>query len=143
MQHRRRKPESVNGAPLWRLYALRAGYLLLVVGLGSSIWPGIFHHDKPWGLMQGVVKCMLAALSLLAIVGLRYPLQMLPLLFFELAWKFIWLTVVALPLWSAHQMDADTLETTYECFIVVVYLIVIPWRYAFANYALKPGDRWR
>lgn len=74
-----------------RLHALRAGYLLLVVGLGLTVWPGVIHHDRPWELMQGVVHCMLAALSALAILGLRYPLQMLPLLFFELAWKTIWL----------------------------------------------------
>jgi len=126
-----------------RLYALRAGYLLLVVGLGLVIWPGIIHHEKPWTLMQGVVHCMLAAMSALAILGLRYPLQMLPLLFFEVAWKLLWLIVVALALWSAHQMDADTLETANDCLLVVVFLIVIPWPYVFANYVMKPGDRWR
>jgi len=126
-----------------RLYALRAGYLLLVVGLGMVIWPGIIHHEKPWTLMQGVVHCMLAAMSALAILGLRYPLQMLPVLFFEVVWKLLWLIVVALPLWSAHQMDADTLETANDCLLVVVFLIVIPWPHVFANYVMKPGDRWR
>ena len=128
---------------LLRLYALRAGYLLLVVGLGLTVWPGMIHHEKPWTLMQGVVHCMLAAMSALAILGLRYPLKMLPLLFFEVAWKAIWLVVVALPLWLAHRMDADTLETAYECLIVVVFLIVIPWPYVFAHYAAQRGDRWR
>jgi hypothetical protein len=125
-----------------RLYGLRAAYLVLVVGLGLTIWPGVIHHDRPWELMQGVVHCMLAALSLLAILGLRYPLQMLPLLFFELTWKAIWLLVVALPLWSAHRMDADTLETANECLIVVVFVFLIPWRYVFANYVARRGDRW-
>jgi hypothetical protein len=37
------------------------------------------------------------------------------------------------PLWSAHQMDAGTLEVAYECFIAVIFVIVIPWRYVFAN----------
>lgn len=133
----------MNQVSLLRLYALRAGYLLLVVGLGMVIWPGIIHHEKPWTLMQGVVHCMLAAMSALAILGLRYPLQMLPLLFFEVVWKLLWLIVVALPLWSAHQMDADTLETANDCLLVVVFLIVIPWPYVFANYVMKPGDRWR
>jgi hypothetical protein len=126
-----------------RLYALRAGYLLLVVGLGLTIWPGIIHHDQPWTLMQGVVHCMLAAMSLLAVLGLRYPLQMLPLLLFEVAWKSIWLIVVALPLWSAHRMDADTLETARECLMAAVFLIVIPSPWVFANYVTRPGDRWR
>ena len=133
----------MNQVSLLRFYALRAGYLLLVVGLGMVIWPGIIHHERPWTLMQGVVHCMLAAMSALAILGLRYPLQMLPLLFFEVVWKLLWLIVVALPLWSAHQMDADTLETANDCLLVVVFLIVIPWPYVFANYVMKPGDRWR
>jgi hypothetical protein len=133
----------MNQVSLLRLYALRAGYLLLVVGLGMVIWPGIIHHERPWTLMQGVVHCMLAAMSALAILGLRYPLQMLPLLFFEVVWKLLWLIVIALPLWSAHQMDADTLETANDCLLVVVFLIVIPWPYVFANYVMKPGDRWR
>jgi len=129
--------------PLWRLYALRAGYLLLVLGLGSVVWPGVIHHDKPWELMQGVVHCMLAAMSALALLGLRYPLRMLPLLFFEIAWKAIWLLVVALPAWRAHQMGPDTLETAFECLMAVVFLVVIPWGYVAANYGFGRGDRWR
>ena len=128
--------------PLWRLHALRAGYLLLVVGLGLEIWPGIIHHDRPWELMQGVVHCMLAALSALAILGLRYPLQMLPLLFFEVAWKAIWLVVVALPLWSAQRMDPDTLDTANDCLMAVIFVAVIPWPYVFAHYVTQRGDRW-
>jgi hypothetical protein len=46
---------------------------------------------------------VLGAVSALALLGLRYLLLLLPLLFFELAWKSIWLIVVAMPLWSANQ----------------------------------------
>lgn len=129
--------------PLWRLHALRAGYLLLVLGLGPIVWPGIIHHDKPWALMQGVVHCMLAAMSALALLGLRHPLRMLPLLLFEIAWKAIWLLVVALPLWRAHAMDPDTLETAYECLMAAVFVAVIPWGHVLANYGLAPSERWR
>lgn len=128
---------------VFRLYALRAGYLLLVVGLGSEIWPAMIHHTKPWTLMHGVANSMLAAISALAVLGLRYPLKMLPLLFFELMWKAVWLTAIALPLWSAGHMDADTASTVHDCLVGVVFLIVIPWSYVVANYVKKPGDRWR
>jgi hypothetical protein len=128
--------------PLWRLYVLRALYLLAVVGLGIEIWPSLLHHDHPWTLTQGVVKCMLAAVSLLALLGLRYPLKLLPLLFFEMAWKGLWLAVVALPAWRAGTMDAATRETAVACAMVIVVPLVIPWRYAVANYLAGPGDRW-
>jgi hypothetical protein len=126
-----------------RIYALRAGYLLLVVGLGSQVWPGIVHHDTPWALMHGVVNCMLGALSLLAVLGLRHPVKMLPLLFFEMAWKAIWLLVVALPAWSAHQMDEDTAATVFACLIAVIYPLIMPWSYILAQFGQARGDRWR
>lgn len=125
-----------------RLYLLRAGYLLLVAGLGSEIWPEIVLH-APATLMQGVVRAMLGALSLLAVLGLRYPLKMLPLLFFEMTWKTIWLIAIALPLWQAHAMDADTWQTAYACLMVVIFPVIVPWDYIFANFAKARGDRWR
>jgi hypothetical protein len=132
----------VNEVSVFRLYLLRAGYLLLVVGLGSEIWPTILNHTKSWELMHGVVVCMLGAMSALALLGIRYPLQMLPLLFFEVTWKLIWLLRVAVPLWSSHQMDAGTAETASNCLVGVVFLFLIPWPYVFKNYVTKPGDPW-
>jgi hypothetical protein len=133
----------MNQVSLLRLYALRAAYLLLVVGLGVEIWPGVIHHEKPWELMQGVVNCVLAAIGAVALLGLRHPLRMLPLLLFELTWKSIWLTVVALPLWRAHAMDENTWATASACLMAVIFPIVIPWRYLFAHFVAERGERWR
>jgi hypothetical protein len=127
----------------FRLYLMRGTYLLIAVGLGSMIWPGIIHHAKPWGHMQGVANALMAALSALALVGVRYPLQMLPLLLFELVWKAIWVLAIGLPLWSANQLDPDTRETMTNCLMgLVLCPLVIPWRYVFTNYLMKAGDRW-
>jgi hypothetical protein len=128
---------------VFRLYLLRAFYLLLFVGQGVMTWPGIIHHERPWSLMYGVAKSFLAALSLLAVVGIRYPLKMLPLLFYEMAWKTIWLVAIALPLWRAGQMDADTLQSVKECAGVVIVPLIIPWGYVVAHYVKTPGDRWK
>src|SRR5579863_5208171 len=97
-----------------RLYLLRAGYLLIAVGMGLQKVPAFLHH-KPWELMHGVVNSMLLALVLLSLLGLRYPLKMLPLLFWEVTWKGTWLLAVALPAWQNQAMDADTWETTFAC----------------------------
>lgn len=128
---------------LSRLYALRAGYLFMVVGLAATVWPILISHPPEWPLMNGVVCSLLAAVSVLAAVGIRYPLQMLPILFFELTWKSIWLIAVALPLWSANQIDARTWQTVTDCLMAVILIPIIPWRYAVSQYVVKPGDRWR
>jgi hypothetical protein len=126
----------------FRLYLMRGMYLLITVGLGSMIWPLMFNH-RPWSLMHGVACSLLAALSALMAVGIRYPLQMLPLLLFELLWKAIWLLAIALPLWKAGQIDAETMQTVKECLGgIVLCPLVIPWGYVWANYVQKPGNRW-
>jgi hypothetical protein len=127
---------------LFRLYALRAGYLLIAVGLATTVWPAVINHSPQWPLMNGVVSTLLAAVSVLAAVGIRHPLQMLPVLLFELLWKSIWLIAVALPLWSANQLDARTWETVRDCLLGAILIPVIPWRYVVSQYVTKPGDRW-
>lgn len=129
---------------LVRLYAMRAAYGLIALFLGATIWPGIVHHDAPWTLMSGVAHCLLAALALLMALGVRYPVRMLPALLFELAWKLIWLVAVGLPLWSAGGLDADAMETGKAClFGALLMLLVIPWPYVLAQFARRPGDRWK
>jgi|1185.fasta_scaffold477127_1 hypothetical protein len=139
----RNSTTAAAGVSLPRLYLLRLGYLLVAVGIALTKWPLLINHQVPWPLFEGVETCMLVALSLLAFLGLRYPLQMLPILLFELAWKFIWVGVVVLPLWISHQMDPATLQVFYSCLVVLIVVAVIPWRYVLAHYVMKPGDPWR
>ena len=115
-----------------RLHALRATYLLLVVGLGATIVPGIFSHGS---MTRGVIPSLLGAVWLLALVGLRYPLQMLPLLLFELAWKTTWLIAFGLPQWSSGQLP-PTFADDFQAIVAGVILmpIVIPWGYVYRHY---------
>lgn len=129
----------------FRLYLLRATYLLIAVGLGVTIWPLILKSaSAPPEHMQGVVRALLGAVSLLALLGLRYPVRMLPLLLFELTWKTIWVLAIGLPLWRAGQLDAATRETWKACLMgLVIFPLVIPWGYVLRHYLRTPGDRWR
>jgi hypothetical protein len=128
---------------LLRLYALRAGYLLIAIGVAATVWPIVINHSPQWPLMNSVACSLLAAVSVLAAVGIRYPLQMLPVLLFEIVWKSIWLIAVALPLWSANQIDARTWETVKDCLFGAILIPLIPWRYVISQYVTKRGDRWR
>lgn len=132
------QPVSLN-----RLYMLRIVYLIIAVGLGLMIWPGVIHHEQPWSLAQGFVNCMLAAFGLLCALGIRYPLQMLPVLLWELTWKTLWLLIVALPAWRAGPLDQAMLENLFAVGLVIIIPIAMPWGYVVEKYFKQPGDRWR
>ena len=138
------REQAAAAAPLSlpRLHALRVGYLVLGVGLAMIKVPDFLHHE-PWTFTEGVMNCMLAALSIVALLGLRYPVQMLPVMLFEMAWKLIWLGVVALPLALSGQMDSVTLNNVYACVWVLIIIAVTPWRYVYTQYVVKRADRWR
>jgi hypothetical protein len=129
----------------FRLYVLRATYLLVALGLGVQIWPLILGSAAaPPAHMQGVVRAMLTAVSLLALLGLRYPVRMLPLLLFELAWKTVWVAAIGLPLWRAGRLDAATHETWVACLMgLVIFPLAIPWGHVWRHYVLARADRWR
>jgi hypothetical protein len=133
----------MTGVSLSRLYALRAGYLFVAAGIAATVWPLLINRPPGWPLMNSVVCSMLAAVSVLAAFGIRYPLQMLPVLLFECAWKSIWLIAVALPLWAGNQLDARTWATVTDCLFAAILIPLIPWRYVIAQYVTRPGDRWR
>jgi hypothetical protein len=127
---------------LWQVNLLRVGYLVMGGGLVVFKWPLLFTHG-PWELAEGTVECMLVAMSVLALMGLRYPVRMLPILLFEVAWKLTWLGVVALPLWSENKLEGATLEQTGKILWVVIIIAVIPWRHVLTHYVLARGDAWR
>ena len=126
-----------------RLYLLRAGYLIIFVGLALMIGPGILFHDESVPHMNTVVRSLLGGVCLLAGVGLRYPLKMLPLLLFEFVWKTIWILSFGLPLWLKGRLTGDFAETMFDCLTMVILVPLIPWGYVFRNYIKAPGDRWR
>jgi len=136
-------PDTAPSVSWVRLYLLRALYLVIVVGLGIVIWPGVIHRERPFELMEGVETCMLAAFSGLCVLGLRHPLRMLPLLVWELLWKSIWLIDIVLPLWWAGRLDEATWSIAVTCLPVAIFPFILPWRYMFDHCLRQRGDRWR
>jgi hypothetical protein len=130
--------------PLYRLYLLRAMYLLIGLAQGLQTWPAILHHITRWDLWHGVAMSFLGALTALCLLGVRYPVRMLPLLIFELAWKLLWVLAIWLPLWLSHRMDTDTADTAFSILLGIVLVpLVLPWGYVWEKYVTAPGDRWR
>jgi hypothetical protein len=123
-----------------RLNLLRCGYLLLVLGLGPLVWPDLLGPVGSMSLQRSVVVAMLCALSLLSLLGLAYPLRMLPLLLFEMTWKVIWLSAVALRLYLAHNLGAAAMETSIECLVVVIIFAITPWDYVLKTFVRRAPD---
>ena len=131
---------------LTRLYVLRAMYLLVVLGLALNLWPDVFASKKPfaaWEFFRGVQTSMMAAFWLLCVLGIRYPLQLLPILMWELLWKTIWLIAVPLPLWLNGSFDDKLLPNVFAIGLVILVYAAIPWSYVYRHYVKKPGDQWR
>lgn len=131
----------MNGVSPLRFWVMRAFYLFMAVGIGATVWPLIIGHPADLPCMTGVALALLGTIGLLALLGLRYPLQMLPLLLFELIWKAVWLAAFALPRWLGGSLDEGMRTTMFETSLGAVLLLVIPWRYVFHHYARKPAER--
>ena len=126
----------------FRLYLLRAGYLYVALGLAIFELPALLHPEN-LSRLDAVVLSMLAGFALLVALGIRYPLKMLPLLFFEFVWKAIWLLAFGLPLVLSGQLGPETTETLTGVLMGVVLVpLVMPWGYVLNHYLRAPGARW-
>ncbi len=126
-----------------RLYLLRAMYLLIAVGLGLNIWPMIISPPSLAANANTVIWSLLGGLALMCVLGLRYPLQMLPLLMFELVWKVIWVVAFAVPMWMGPGLDAYAAETLFATGMGIVLVpLVLPWGYVLRRYFMAPSTPW-
>ncbi len=114
--------------PLWRLYLLRAMFLVFAVGGFFAHLPWLF--DDPDLTRRGMIDGMLVGLWVMSFFGLRYPLQMLPIFLFEFVWKTIWLLRFGLPQWLAGtgspRLDEDIILIGAG---PIVFGLIIPWGY--------------
>jgi hypothetical protein len=112
------------------------------VGLVLVKWP-LLPDAADLPLYEGVSVCLLTAMSVLAFLGLRHPVKLLPVLLFETLWKVLWLGLVALPQAVSGSMDSATTQVVINCSLVIIIIAVIPWRYVWGDYVRQHGDRWR
>jgi hypothetical protein len=116
-----------------QLLLLRGGYLFMGIGLAIVKWP-LLGAASSLPLYEGITLALLTAMSLLALLGLRHPERMLPVLLFEALWKVLWLSLVALPLALGEGLDAATTDVLVNCSLVVVIIAVVPWRHVWQRY---------
>jgi hypothetical protein len=124
----------------WRINAMRFVFLLMAVIMGSAVWRQLLFESADWSWERGLAKSMLAALALMSLLGVRYPLQMLPLMLYEMAWKTVWIIAIALRAWLAGTWNADIEELFFDCVGIVIAYFIVPWRYIWARYGAQPME---
>lgn len=125
----------------WRINAMRFLFLLMALLMGGMfVWPQLLFESANWELWRGAAKSMLAALALLSLWGVRYPMQMLPLMLYEIAWKSIWLTLIAGRAWMAGKWTPEIEGLFFDCIGIVIAYFIVPWRYVWAKYVAQPME---
>ena len=96
----------------------------------------LIYRGKPWDLIYGIAFSLYAAYALLMLLGVRFPVRMLPLLLLQISYKLIWLIAVGYTLWSSGHLNPDAIGTVkFFASIIVLDLVVIPCPYVFEKYA--------
>jgi hypothetical protein len=128
--------EGVRPAQLW---GLRLFYLLMLVFVAPTAWRGLLAHAGPWDPLRAIAIAVWATYPALALFGLLRPLRWLPLMFFTIGYKSIWLAFVAVPLWQAGALWGTPAGDIAASFLALPLLAaVVPWGYAWRTYFSWP-----
>lgn len=130
-----------DGVRPFNIWGLRLFYLLMIVFVVPDAWHGLLTHQGPWDPLRAVTICVWATYPALAVFGLVHPLRWLPLMFFTIGYKSLWLLFVAWPMWQAGTLAGSPAEELAYAFLFVpVIAAVVPWGYAYRTFVRWP---WR
>lgn len=123
--------------PTWRIALLRLCYLMIAGGLGVTIVPRLIWLPETMTYQSAALTSFLASLMLLCLLGVFRPIAMLPVLLFELGWKFVFMLRIALSAWLGGRLTPDLELLFWECVPILIYVPIIPWGIVWRRYG--PG----
>ena len=131
----RSDPRRHEGVRPFHVWGLRVFYLLMLVGVVPTAWRVLLTHQGPWDPLHAVTWAVWGTYPLLAVFGLRQPLRWLPLMFFTIGYKAIYMALVAYPLWRAGTLAGTQAGEIAASFLALPLLVaVVPWGYAWRTY---------
>lgn len=129
----------VEGVRPIQIAGLRLFYFLMLVFVTPTAWHTLLTHEGPWDPLRAVAFAVWATYPALALFGLLHPLRWLPLMFFTIGYKTIWLAFVAYPLWKAGALWGTPTGEVASSFLALPLLVaVVPWGYAWRSYVAWP-----
>ena len=133
----RSDPLRHEGVRPFQIWGLRLFYFLMLVFVAPTAWRVLLSHEGPWEPLRAVAFAVWATYPALALFGLFQPLRWLPLMFFTLGYKSIWLAFVAYPLWQAGTMEGSPRSRSPAPSSPLPLLaVVVPWGYAWRTYVV-------
>jgi hypothetical protein len=131
--------EGVRPVQIW---GLRLFFLLMLVFVTPTAWRVLLTHEGAWDPVRAVAFAVWATYPALALFGVLRPLRWLPLMFFTIGYKAIWLAFVAYPLWQAGTLWGTPTGEVASSFLALPLLAaVVPWGYAWRTYFARPWRR--
>lgn len=118
-----------------RLAMMRVVFLLTGLLFGIQTWSTIVADYGSFGPLDGVAYSFWGGLCILALIGVRFPLRMLPILLMQFLYKTIWLVVVGYPMLASGPLD-DYGQSMMSAMRVgmLLDLLVIPWPLVYRRY---------
>jgi hypothetical protein len=131
----KRDYERYDGVPPINIYLLRLLFTLMFLFLTYDSVTHIIRHTGPWDPANSAAWFMWGSCAVIAIIGIRRPLRMLPIVLFEIVYKTAWLIIIAYPLYQRNELTGSSAEGMADNFMLVILPIVaMPWKYFFRTY---------
>ena len=128
-------PQRHEGVRPVQIWGLRLFYFLMLIFVAPTAWRVLLAHGGPWDPLRAVAFAVWATYPALALFGLIHPLRWLPLMFFTIGYKALWLGFIAYPLWQAGTLWGTPTGEIASSFLGLPLLAaVVPWGYAWRTY---------
>ena len=117
------------------IYGIRFIFILMATLLAMDVWPHLITDDLSRDPTDAMNWSVWAAFTLCAVIGIFRTVKMIPIMLFEVAYKTIWLILVALPLFLEGNLSDDTTDGMIFPFLLVILPIAfMPWGYVRKTY---------
>ena len=128
-------PLRHEGVRPFNIWGLRLFYLLMLVFVAPMAWQELLSHRGAWDPLVAVTWTVWAMYPTLGVFGLFRPLRWLPIMFFTIGYKTLWMALVAYPMWRAGTLAGTQTEAVAQSFLALPLLVaVVPWGYAWRSY---------
>ena len=124
--------------PIWRQNLMRGLFFLNFISLAFDNWSTLLFPQEQLDVLPGVAISFWAGFSLLNLIGIRFPLKMIPILLLQLLYKSAWAMGVYMPASQAGALHEGLSEFFYICLAgIALNLLILPWGYVYREYLQK------